>query len=264
MANAGGPGPLWHRLAEIDPALVALAPEGLVLGLPLFVLGWVAAGLGVAGQPHLIVRTLALRDPADIGSARRVYFAWYLPFVVMTLLPDPELALPLMAASYLPAVGVGMVLAAVVAAAMSTADSMLLSTSAAVSQDIFHRFGQSYVRTKIGTALVTAAVVTIALGAPANVFQLVVLAWSGLGATLGPVLVVRVFRWPLGYATAFAMVLAGLAGVLGWRAAGLAESVYEILPGFVCAAAVYGAGRLVELVPGRPARAPRTLPEAQA
>jgi sodium/proline symporter len=278
IATAGGPGALWRQLAEIDPALVALEPEGLVFGLPLFVLGWVAAGLGVAGQPHLIVRTLALRDPSDIGSARRVYFAWYLPFVVMTLLvglyarvlfdgaaalPDPELALPLMAASYLPAVGVGMVLAAVVAAAMSTADSMLLSTSAAVSQDIFHRFGQSYVRTKIGTALVTAVVVAIALGAPANVFQLVVLAWSGLGATLGPVLVVRVFHWPLGYATAFAMVLAGLAGVLGWRAAGLADSVYEILPGFVCAAVAYGAGRLVELVSGRPVRAPSTLPEPQ-
>lgn len=279
MINAGGPDALWQRLAEIDPALVALEPEGLAFGLPLFVLGWVAAGLGVAGQPHLIVRTLALRDPADIGNARRVYFAWYLPFVVMTLLvglyarvlfdgtaglPDPELALPLMAAAYLPAVGVGMVLAAVVAAAMSTADSMLLSTSAAVSQDIFHRFGQSYVRTKVGTALVTVAVVAIALAAPANVFQLVVLAWSGLGASLGPVLVVRVFRWPLSYPTAFAMVLAGLLGVLGWRAAGLEDSIYEILPGFLCAAAAYVAGRVLDAVPRRPARTSAHLPEPQS
>lgn len=278
ISNAGGPGTLWQSLRDIDPGLVALEPEGLVFGLPLFVLGWIAAGLGVAGQPHLIVRTLALRNPTDISSARRVYFAWYLPFVVMTLLvglyarvlfdgetglPDPELALPLMAASYLPAVGVGMVLAAVVAAAMSTADSMLLSTSAAVSQDIFHRFGQSYVRTKIGTAIVTAAVVAIALGAPGNVFQLVVLAWSGLGATLGPVLVVRVFRWPLSYPTAFAMVLAGLGGVLGWRAAGLDQSVYEILPGFVCAAVTYSVGTLVSFVSRHTPPALHNLPEVE-
>lgn len=267
LLDIGGPVTLWRALGGIDPALTTLVPDGLVLGFPLFLLGWIAAGLGVAGQPHLIVRTLALRSPDGIRAARRVYFAWYLPFVIMTVLVglyaralfdgapdmlDPELALPLMARTYLPDIGVGIVLAAVVAAAMSTADSMLLSTSAAVSQDMFHRFGQSYVRTKLGTALVTVAVVLIAVGAPANVFELVILAWSGLGATLGPALTVRVLGWPLGYPTAFAMVVAGLAGVLGWRALGLADAVYEILPGFACAAAAYGCGRLVELAAGRP------------
>ena len=267
LVDIGGPTTLWRTLTGIDAALTTLVPEGLVFGFPLFLLGWIAAGLGVAGQPHLIVRTLALRSPGEIRRARRVYFAWYLPFAIMTVLVglyaralfegapamlDPELALPLMAQTYLPDIGVGIVLAAVVAAAMSTADSMLLSTSAAVSQDIFHRFGQSYVRTKLGTALVTVAVVLIAVAAPANVFELVILAWSGLGATLGPALAVRVLGWPLSYPTAFAMVMAGLGGVLGWRALGLQDAVYEILPGFLCAAAAYGTGRLVELAFGRP------------
>jgi len=71
IANAGSLATLWQQLAEIDADLVTLEPEGLLFGLPLFVAGWIAAGLGVAGQPHLIVRTLALRDPTDIGSARR-------------------------------------------------------------------------------------------------------------------------------------------------------------------------------------------------
>lgn len=275
LVDIGGPLTLWRTLTGIDAALTTAVPEGLVLGFPLFLLGWVAAGLGVAGQPHLIVRTLALRSPGEIRNARRVYFAWYLPFAVMTVLVglyaralfegsptmlDPELALPLMAETYLPDIGVGIVLAAVVAAAMSTADSMLLSTSAAMSQDIFHRFGQSYVRTKLGTAAVTVAVVLIAVGAPANVFELVILAWSGLGATLGPALAVRVLGWPLSYPTAFAMVVAGLGGVLGWRALGLEDAVYEILPGFLSAAIAYGAGRLVELAVGWPRhRTPRPI-----
>ncbi|MEQ8860861.1 MAG: sodium/proline symporter [Pseudomonadales bacterium] len=270
VSDVGGPITLWHSLASIDPALVTLIPSGLSFGLPLFVLGWIAAGLGVAGQPHLVVRTLALQSPEQIPRARRVYFAWYLPFVTMTVLVglyaralfdgtatlvDPELALPLMAQAYLPDIGVGIVLAAVVAAAMSTADSMLLSTSAAVSQDIFHRFGQSYVRTKIGTALVTVGVVFIAIAAPANVFDLVILAWSGLGATLGPPLAVRVLGWPLGYPAAFGMILAGLAGVVGWRLLGLQAAVYEILPGFVCAATVYGGARLFDSLWSRAGRA---------
>jgi Na+/proline symporter len=171
------------------------------------VLGWVAAGIGVIGQPHILIRTIALRSPADVPTARRVYFAWYLPFAIMTVtiglyarvllageLTDPELTLPIMAQTFLPEVLAGMVLAAIFAATLSTADSMLLSCSAAISQDLIPRFGQSYVRTKIGTLGITLVVLAVALAAPADVFTLVVFAWSSLGGTLRPVIVLRVMN----------------------------------------------------------------------
>ncbi|MDZ7827009.1 MAG: sodium/proline symporter [Gammaproteobacteria bacterium] len=183
MLSAGPPWILADQLREIDPALLDWTPDNLAFGTGAFVLGWVAAGVGAIGQPHILIRTIALRSPEDIPKARRVYFAWYLPFAVMTVtiglyarvllageLADPELTLPAMAQAYLPDVLTGMVLAAIFAATLSTADSMLLSCSAAISQDLIPRFGQSYVRTKIGTLGITLVVLAVALGAPANVF----------------------------------------------------------------------------------------------
>ncbi|HSH43494.1 MAG TPA: sodium/proline symporter [Arenicellales bacterium] len=252
LSQAGSPWTLWRLLEATDPALVRWTPGEAELGLALFIAGWIAAGLGVAGQPHILVRTLALRDPGDIPRARLVYFGWYVPFAVLTVLVglyarvllggdnfDPELALPLMAEAYLPGVLVGAILAAVFAATLSTADSMLLSCSAAISQDLLPGFGQSYARTKLATALVTMVVLGIALASPASVFQLVIFAWSGLGATLGPVLALRVARQPLDRPTAAIMMLTALAVVIGWRSLGLNDAVYEILPAFLCVVLVY-------------------------
>jgi len=254
--RVGGPWALWHQLAAIDPSLVQWVPDNLTFGFVAFLAGWIAAGLGVIGQPHILVRTIALRSPEDIPAARRVYFAWYLPFAVLTLLvglyarvilagqePDPELALPALSQFLLPDVMTGMVLAAIFAATLSTADSMLLSCSAAISQDLIPRFGQSYVRTKIGTLGVTLVVLVISLAAPANVFTLVIFAWSCLGGTLGPVIVLRILEWPLPRGVAMAMMTASLLTLLGWQAAGYGNAVYELFPAFAVAALVYGASR---------------------
>lgn len=253
-SHAGWPGELISTLSRIDPALVDLAPDELAFGIVPFVIGWVAAGLGVSGQPHILIRTIALRRPRDIGAARRIYFSWYIPFSLMTvlvglycrvLLPDvagfdPELALPTLAAEFLPGIGVGIVLAGLFAATISTADSMLLSCSAALSQDIFPRFGQSYMRTKVATIVVSMVVLGWALSAPASVFTLVVIAWSALGSTLGPVILVRLAGQALPTHLAALMMTAGLATVLTWRfLLGFSDDVNETLPGLAAGFLVY-------------------------
>ena len=250
--QVGGPVSLWQSLQAIDAALVTWTPASAEFGLLLFVLSWIAAGLGVAGQPHILINTVALRNPADIPRARIVYFGWYIPFMAATIIVglyarvllggeafDPELALPLMAQSYLPGVLVGIILAAVFAATMSTADSMLISSSAALSQDLFPMFGQSYARTKLATVFITLLVLSIALASPANVFTLVILAWSGLGAIIGPVLILRISHQPLDRITAAIMMLLALVVVVAWRWAGWNDAVYEILPAFVVVTAFY-------------------------
>lgn len=252
MVEVGAPWTLWQRLEAIDPALVQWVPDNLAFGFLAFVAGWVAAGYGVIGQPHILVRTIAVRSPEDIPAARRVYFSWYLPFVILTLLvglyarvllgseqPDPELALPLMSGLLLPDILTGTVLAAIFAATLSTADSMLLSCSAAISQDLIPRFGQSYVRTKIGTLVVTSVVLLISLSAPANVFTLVVFAWSFLACTLGPIILLRVLGLPLTRPVAFMMMSFAILTLLGWRAAGYSDSVYELLPAFIVTFLIY-------------------------
>ena len=85
---------------------------------------------------------------------------------------------------------------------------------------------------KVRTVLMTAIVLVVAVAGSGSVFFLVVLAWSALASALGPLLVVRAFRWPVDTNTALGMILAGLGCMLGWRhGLGLSDSIYEVLLG---------------------------------
>ena len=123
---------------------------------------------------------------------------------------------------------------------MSTADSQLLSCSAAFTQDIFRRWRESYTAAKAGTIFVTAIVLAVAVFGHQNVFALVTMSWSALGAGLGPLMMVRVLRRPVGPPLAVAMMLSGLAKVIMWRyALGFADDVYEVLPGMLAGLLLY-------------------------
>ena len=250
----GGLPELWARLEAIDPGLTNPVPADLRFGFLLYVLGWMGAGFGVVGQPHIMVRAMAIRESEQLRTARDIYLAWYVVFTAAcigvalacrVLLPevggfDAELALPTLASRYLPGVLVGLVLAGLFSATMSTADSQLLSCSAALTQDIFRRWRESYTAAKAGTIFVTAIVLAVAVFGHQNVFALVTMSWSALGAGLGPLLMVRVLQRPVGPRLAVAMMLSGLATVIAWRyALGFSDDVYEVLPGMLVGLLVY-------------------------
>jgi sodium/proline symporter len=250
----GGPAGLLGALAAADPALVRWIPDDLALGFPAYLLGFVGAGLGVIGQPHILSRTMALRSPAAIPRARRVYFLWYVPFsaaaVVVglcarVLLPpaaiaDPELALPLLSQQLLPEVAVGLLLAGLFSATMSTADSQILACSAALTQDLDPRLGRTRARVKAGTLALTVVAALLALWGPQSVFFLVLVAWTALAVTLGPVLVLRLARAPLSAPLAIVVMLTGFVAAAVWRfVCGLDGDVFELLPGLVAALLAY-------------------------
>ncbi len=250
----GGFAELWTGLEAIDPRLTDPVPADLRFGFALHVLGWMGAGFGVVGQPHIMVRAMAIRDSQQLRTARHIYFAWYVVFTAAAtgvalacrvLLPDAagfdaELALPTLSVRYLPGILVGLVLAGLFSATMSTADSQLLSCSAALTQDIFRRWRESYTAAKAGTVLVTAVVLGVAVFGHQNVFALVTMSWSALGAGLGPLMMVRVLRRPIGPPLAVAMMLGGLETVILWRyALGFSDDVYEVLPGMLTGLLLY-------------------------
>src|SRR5690606_18251216 len=154
---------------------------------------------------------MSVRSPDEIRRMRSVYFAWFIPFsalavlaglyarVILPTLADStlasvgELALPELSRALLPEAAVGLVLAGLFAATMSTADSQVLACSAAITQDVFPRFDESRRASKVATLVVCALALTVALNANESVFRLVLIAWSALATTLGPVLVVRLF-----------------------------------------------------------------------
>lgn len=155
-----------------------------------------------------------------------------------------ELALPLITLELLPQVFVGLALAGLFAATVSTADSQIIVCSGALTHDIRPRWRDSYLASKIGTFAVTALALVIALFAPEGVFVLVLIAWSALGASLGSVLVIRLLRWPLSAATALTMMIVGLVVVIAWQLAGFDDDVFKLFPGMAAAFAVYGCARI--------------------
>jgi sodium/proline symporter len=205
------------------------------------------------GQPHIMVRVMAIDSAENMASARRVYVIWNVLFSISAvgvglaarlLLTekagfDPELAMPTLSLQLLHPALVGLVLAGLFAATMSTADSQVLSCSAALTQDLLPRPAASHYYNKAGTLVVTAIVLTLALKG-SSVFSLVVLAWSSLAASLGPLLVIRCFDRGITTNTAIAMMLGGLLSVLGWKyGLGYGAGLYEALPGMLAGFAIY-------------------------
>jgi sodium/proline symporter len=151
-----------------------------------------------------------------------------------------ELAMPEMARRLLPDVLIGLTLAGLFAATMSTADSQILVCSGAITQDINPRWKDSYIAGKLATLAVTAMALAIALFAGQGVFALVLIAWSALGAGLGPALILRLFHVRLSSLTVALMMTAGVATVIVWNATGYDAHVFKILPGMVASFSVWG------------------------
>ena len=277
VSQVGGPTGLTRALRDIDPALAHLFPQDLALGFGWYFLGFVAGGFGAIGAPHILIRSMAITKPDDIPRARNLYLATFVPFVLASaiiglytrvILPElsvlpasaaglepaapsliltqqAEQSLPMLAMALLPEVLVGMVLAAIFAATMSTADSQILSCSAALTQDMVPRWQSNYVMGKVATLSVTVLSLLVALFAGKGVFSLVLVAWSALGAGLGPILLLRLARKPIPRWVGIAMIFSGLATVILWELSPWAGDVFKLLPGLVVPLLLYGAASLL-------------------
>ncbi len=260
LDRLGGFSGLATGLHAADPGLTTWFPESYAFGFGPFFFGWIAAGFGVVGQPHIMVRIMAIESPQALRSARRVYMLWFILFSAAcilvglsarVLLPelvggDAELAFPLLSRAVLPGVLVGVMLAGLFAATISTADSQVLACSAAITQDLVPGWAKSYVAVKAATLTITiiaAAIAIIAIDSPDlsdSVFTLVIFAWSGLASALGPLLVVRAFRLPISASVATTMIAVGLATVLIWMfVLKYSSGVYEALPGLLAGGIIY-------------------------
>ncbi|NES88497.1 sodium/proline symporter [Okeania hirsuta] len=256
LINCGGFGELWTKLNAIDPTLTNLIPANLPWGFFPYFLGWIVAGFGAVGQPHILVRAMAIDSAENVAFARNIKFvcgqinsatAFGVGLTARALLPDlitssdPELALPYLSMELLPAVMVGLMLAGLFSAAISTADSQILSCSAALSQDLIPNTANSYRMAKIATLVVTAIVLVIALTGDNNVFALVIFSWSILACGLGPLLVLRVWQKPISVPVAIAMMIIGIIVSIAWNLGlGLSSAIYEVLPGMATGFIVYG------------------------
>lgn len=250
LQGQGGFSGTVEKLSDI-PGYLDLFPATLLfpgaLGMGLFVLGWMFAGFSVVGQPHVMVRFMALDEAGNMMRARAWYYSFFTAFYALATgvgllsrlyLPelsgmDPELALPTIALELLPPVLVGVILAGIFAATMSTADSLVLSCSAAITHDLFPERLDSTWQAKTATAVVTVLALGIAMSETRSVFQLVILSWSTLASAFAPLLTLYAVGRRISEAGAIVAMVGGVAAALLWRAAELHTMVYEGLPGIV-------------------------------
>ncbi|MGA7594870.1 MAG: sodium/proline symporter [Gallionella sp.] len=228
-----------------------LVVPGLVGGI-VFAVSWGFAGLSVIGQPHIMVRFMTLNDAGKMNRARFWYYLWFTIFYLMATtvgmlsriyLADPgsfdaELALPTMAMQLLPPPLVGVILAGIFAATISTADSLILSCSSALTHDLLpHRIENTGIL-KAGTAGISMAALLWALLNKQSVFSLVIMAWSGLASAFAPLLIVLALGGKPGTRASIIAIFTGLATATLWRYAGWQNAVYEGMPGIAAGLAV--------------------------
>lgn len=262
LVEIGGWSALEPALRQVSPEYMNWFPGDLAyggwFGPVIFVLGWLFAGAAVIGQPHIMVRFMAMNDPNRMWRVRSYYYGWFIAFYAMTicvglaarlLLPevadfDAELALPTLARELLHPAMTGLVLAGLFAATISTADSQILSCTAAITRDFPWKAFRTYAATKLATVFVTALALAIALGRNESVFALVLIAWSALASAFGPLMIVYSLNRRPTEGLALTMMAVGLATVLGWRWLGWDQTVvYEVMPGMLSGLLAFAVGQ---------------------
>ncbi|QIL86740.1 sodium/proline symporter PutP (plasmid) [Vibrio sp. HDW18] len=255
-------------LTQLDQDLTAINPELLTLwndaqGEPLSaiaILSLVAWGLGYFGQPHILARFKASRSNQDLTTARCIAVVWTgvsmvgailvgltgLIFVTQSgsiQLDDGEKIFMLLVNSLFHPVIAGILLAAILAAIMSTADSQLLVSSSALAEDFYKQLvktdasSEQIVRVgRVGVVIISVLALLLAMTPDSSVLSLVSYAWAGFGAAFGPTLVLSLYWERMNRHGALAGIVVGGVTIVVWKQlTGGWFDVYEIVPGIILA-----------------------------
>lgn len=267
MVVTGGPSQMFHSAFAENPEFGSLVAGASLVAI----IGNVAWGLGYFGQPHIIVRFMALRSSRDAKYGATVGIGWMIICVVGAIFtaiaglaymqqhPDQSLTdtknaesvfLDMSQILFHPLIA-GFLLAAVLAAIMSTISSQLIVTSSALVEDLLGAAGKATSpKAKLwwgraGVLAVSVFALLLALDPNASVLDLVGFAWAGFGSAFGPVVLLSLFWRGLTAFGALAGMVSGAVVAFVWGQTPLGtlfgllpEHLYEIIPGFAVGLAV--------------------------
>lgn len=277
LTSVGGIEPMITTLDGIDTQLLTAFGGLTALGV-ISSLSW---GLGYFGQPHIIVRFMALRSHRDAPTARNIGMGWMTVSIIGSLatglvglayvtsntltLDDPETIFIVLSQILFHPLIAGFLLAAILAAIMSTISSQLLVSSSSLTEDFY----KTYVRPKasqselvlagrlavLGVSLVA---ISLAFDRSSSILSLVSNAWAGFGAAFGPIILLSLYWRRLTAKGALAGMVVGAVTVLFWIYApieidgkGLSAHLYEIIPGFIACSATAISVSLYHPVPNK-------------
>lgn len=250
----GGPMPTLDILSKEGSDFFSFFPDstGMSALLVMIVssLGW---GLGYFGQPHILVKFMAIGDPKELKKSTRIAMTWVLLSLSFAIaigvvgkayLSTPlenanaERVFILMAESLSAPFITGIIWSAILAAIMSTSSSQLLVTSSAVSRDLFQAFlkkdasEKTLIRvSRLSVLLVSAIAVYLGSDPNSYIFSIVSYAWAGFGACFGATVLLSLYWKRMTLKGAYAGVIVGGLTVLIWKHFEW-FGLYELVPGF--------------------------------
>lgn len=268
ISQAGGLDEFTAQISLKNPQLLNVFTDinGDALGWLAIVsaMGW---GLGYFGQPHILARFMAIRSAAETGKAASIGVTWaflcyllailvglsgvaYLPGVI----PDSEKVFIALTGLIFHPLIAGILLAAILAAIMSTVDSQLLVCSSSLAEDLYPLVVKKQLSPEERLQVGRVAVVILALMATllamepdSKVLDVVSYAWAGLGASLGPAILISLYWRKMTARGALAGVFVGGATVIIWpQFEGGIFELYSLVPGFGVSALAVVVGSLID------------------
>lgn len=247
IIRIGGLSALFVEVGQINPN--TLSPGFGYSGLLFLLFAIVSMSwfFGYPGQPHILTRYMAIKDEKKIWNSTLIGMTW----VIISLwgavligliglaffkgLPDPEKVMPLLAMHLLPEWAAGVVIAAITAAIMSTADSQLLVATSSVVEDVYHKLINPHANQKklvlySRISVLVLSVIAFLLALQGGViYFLVAFAWGGLAASFGPLIILslwwkRTTKWG-----AIAGMISGTITVVVWDKLGIATFLAKSL-----------------------------------
>ena len=257
IVDLGGVGAMFDGVRSVDPELLDWVGSGGILAI----VSAAAWGLGYFGQPHIIIRFMALRTPAEAGTARRIGIGWMLLcalgavgtalvgiayFAKHTADKPADAETVFLALSQIlfhPFIA-GLVLAAVLAAIMSTISSQLIVCSSALVEDLYKLIAEKsgsdrklsdatyVILGRIGVLAIAVIAALLALSPSNSILDLVAFAWAGFGSAFGPAIVLSLYWRKLTTLGALAGIVTGAVVAYAWDKLASAD-IYEIIPGVI-------------------------------
>jgi sodium/proline symporter len=238
IVQSGGLSPILASIASKGISINIFDGGGTSLLRSLFLmLGW---GLGYLGQPHILTKFMGIKNPADLKFSKRIGMSWqvislfaatlvgFVGIATLQNLRDPEMVfIELVRVNFPPFVS-GLFLCAIIAAIINAMSSMLLVLSTTASEDVYQRFFKKGASEKqklrfARMACLISGLIGLGLALPnfAKINTLVEYAWSGLGATFGPLLIASLFSEKVTKQSAWVGMVTGSAVVFAWPLLGI-------------------------------------------
>lgn len=268
--------PSAEGLAAVKDGFFNIFPDSDFSGLVIAsALAW---GLGYFGQPHILARFMGIKKPSGVRPARVISMVWVIismagalmvgmvgkVFFAENPLADKETVFMDSIQALCPPILAGILLSAILAAIMSTADSQLLVSSSAFANDIYAAFDKKASDKKLmwisrGSVIVISLIaVAIASNPDSEVFGIVSYAWAGFGAAFGPAVLFSIFWKRMNAAGVYAGIISGGLSTIIFHYLGTLNiegfwgkifGIYEILPAFIISSILIVAVSLLTKAP---------------